>query len=643
MTEKEQDIIQEIKSRFREAHDASDQIFQDALDDLNFIKGDTQWPADLKAQRESDGRPCLVINKIPVFADQVIGDIRQNEPSIKIKPVDSKADPETAQILTGLIRNIEIQNDAEIAYDTAAESAVICGIGAWRLGTEYTDDDQFEQDIIINRIKNPLTIYWDPAAQKWDKSDARFCFVTEKIPKDEFERLYPDASNSPFEGGKDRDYAWGDDKTTRIVEYFVKEPVKKTLYLVQKMTPVGPSEIFVTEMKPDPMKLGPEWRTLKERKVESYKIKWYKASQVEILEGPQDWPGKYIPIVMLYGKELNIENQTSYRGIVRNAKDPQRLYNYSRSTGAEVISLAPKAPYLVTAKMIGNYQTFWDNAHKRSYPYLPYETDPTSPLAKPYREQPISANTGIQQEIMISDQEMHDTTGLQLASLGKKSNEKSGRAILARQREGDVANYAFYDNLARSMRYSGRIIVDLIPKIYDTPRILRILNRDGSDKFVPVNQPIPMQGPNGEAMSKVFDLTVGKYDVVVSIGPSFSTEREEAAENMIAFINAIPAAGPLVADLLAKNMDWPGADEIEKRLKLLLPPQLQTPATGTGGGPPPPPPAPSPDPMAIMAMKKAEAEAQGASLAVEEKFHRLQRLKRGEPTEPSERQLPTEE
>ena len=626
MKKDKDDILKEIKDRFKEAYDATDQFYLDCLDDLRFLNGE-QWPSDLKAERDAEGRPCLVINKLQGFADQIIGDIRQNEPSIKVKPVDSRADPKTAEIFTGLIRNIEMQSDAEVAYDTAAESAVYCGVGAWRIGTDYTDDDVFEQDIIISRIKNPLTICWDPSAQKWDKSDGRYCFITEKIPKDDFQEQYPDASLMPFEGGKDTDIYWGDDKNIRVAEYWKKEPFTKTLYLVQQTDPMTGRGgiIYVTEMEPDPARLGPRWKTLNTRKVESHKIKWWKVSQSEILEGPTDWPGKYIPIVMVYGKELNIEGQTNYRGVIRNAKDPQRLYNYSRSTGAEVTSLAPKSPYLVTAKMIANYQHVWDNAHKRNYPYLAYEIDPANVMASPKRAETIKVNTGIQSEILISDQEMHDTSGLQLAALGKKSNEKSGAAILARQREGDVGSYSFYDNLARAMRYSGRILVDLIPKIYDTPRIIRIVNLDKTSQLVPINQP----DTTGESLQQIFNLAVGKYDVSVSIGPSYQSERDEAATNMLNLIRVIPAAGPLIADLLVKNLDWPGADEIEKRLKLLLPPQLQ----GGNGQPAPPPRA---NPADALALKGQAADVQGKELANEKLFNEMQREKAGITTEGGE-------
>ena len=617
----EQDLLKEIKERFKTASDAVDDDYTEALEDLRFKKGE-QWPPDLQSDRESDGRPCLIINKIPTFCDQVAGDIRQNEPAIKVKPVDSKADPKTAEIFTGLIRNIEVQSDAETAYDTAVESAIDCGFGAWRIGTKYTDDDVFEQDIVIQRIKNPFTVLWAPMSQNFDRSDAQFCFVTEKLSRDEFKRQYPKAGLTSFEGKNDENAYWGDEKNIRIAEYWKKESIKKTIYLVQN----AEGNIYVTEMKPDVEKLAPfGWKVIKDRQVDSFKLMWYKVNSNELLEKEVEWPGKYIPIVMVYGKETTIEGHSYYRGVIRNAKDAQRLYNYSRSSSAEMISLAPKAPYLVSARMIANYQKIWENANKKNYPYLPYEADPSAPSLMPRRAEPISANTGIQAEIMMADQELHDTTGLQLASLGKKSNEQSGRAIVARQREGDVANFAYYDNLARALRYAGRVLVDLIPKIYDTPRIVRILNRDGTDKFVPVNQEFEEQGKQ-----QMFDLTVGKYDVQVSIGPSYTTQREESAANIFEFLKVNPAAAPLISDLLVKNMDWPGADEIEKRLKLLLPPQIQQ----QDNPEEPPPQQPPPPPEQMFASKKLEAEAKQAEIKAEIMFTQLQRLKQGLPMDP---------
>lgn len=583
-------IIEEIVSRFREAQNYWDTEYDDALDDLRFANGD-QWPSALKADRESDGRPCLTINKVAVFGDQVIGDIRQNEPSIKIKPVDSGSDPDVAEILTGLVRNIEVQSNAEIAYDTAAESAVWCGHGAFRIITEYSDDSTFDQDIRIKRIKNPFTVYWDPAAQEWDKSDARFVFITEKIPKEIFTELYPDAAVVDAPGKKDSNVHWNDGKSIRVAEYFKKEAKTSTLYLLQNPET---GEKTTNKEKLD------GWIELNKREITTQNIVHYKTNGREILDGPNDWPGKHFPICGVWGKEINIEGESHYRGIIRHAKDPQRLYNYSRSQGAELTSLAPKVPLLATSKMVGNYLNIWNQAHKKSFPFLPFDVDPQLP-AFPKRADPVAQNTAITQEIMISDQELHDTTGLQQASLGKKSNEQSGRAILARQREGDVANYAYYDNLGRAVSYCGRVLLDLIPKIYDTARIVRILGEDGSERFVPINQPVEVEQPDGSVIERVFDLTTGKYDVVVSIGPSYSTQRDEAAENMIALMNAAPQVAPLIADLFVRNQDWPGAEEISERLKAMLPPQV-------AGGQGQPPPGPPVDPMDQM---KKQAEIEG--------------------------------
>jgi hypothetical protein len=619
----DQDLIKEIKENFQEAHSMVDIDYTEAIEDLNFayIHG-SQWPEQIKKERIRDGRPCFEINKIPYYLDQVIGDIRQNEPSIKVKPVDSFADPKTAEVINGLIKNIESQSEAEIAYDTAAESAVGCGYGAWRINTAYARDDQFEQDIVILRITNPFTIWWGPA-QQWNKEDAPYCFITEKIPKARFQKQWPEASLLPFQSTKDRNILWGDDKNIRVVEYFTRETVKKKLYLMRNAT----GALFTTNMTPDNEKLSAlGWEMVKERDVEAFEVKWCKANQSEILDKQVVWPGKYIPIVMMYGKEVNIEGRTWYRGMVRYGKESQRLYNMSRSTGVELISLAPKSPYLVTMRMISPYQQKWDTAHKKNYPYLPYDADPDNPNGVPQRATPISANTGIQAEIMVADQEMHDTVGLQQASLGQKSNEKSGRAILARQKEGDTAQYPFYDNLGRAIKQTGKIIVDLIPKIYDTARIIRITGEDGKERQVPINQPFKDQGDRGEAIQRIYDLTVGKYDVLISIGPSFETQREEAAQSMLSFIEAVPQAGPLLGDLLAKNLDWPGADEIEKRLKILLPPQLQQ----GEGGPQVTPPTPS---LAdLIEMRGVAANVQGQELENERKFNEM-RAKQMAPTE----------
>jgi hypothetical protein len=326
------------------------------------------------------------------------------------------------------------------------------------------------------------------------------------------------------------------------------------------------------------------------------------------LEGPVQWPGKYIPVIDVTGKELNIEGRTVYRGVVRNAKDSQRLYNYSRSNHAEVTALSPKIPVFVTTKMIGNNMNQWNTMHKKNYPFIVYEPDEKAPQG-PYRPPPAPGNPAAIAEIQIADQELHDTTGLQLASMGKQSNEKSGKAITARKQEGDRGNIEYHNNVGRARRWEGKILVDLIPKIYDTERVVRVLGEDGKDEQVTINGPQideatgqPKIDQKTQQPKPEINLSLGTYDAVVSVGPSYETQREEAADGMIALFGALPPeAQMIIVDLLVNNMDWPGADEIADRLKTLLPPGLADP-----DGPPPPPPPP--DPLQELQVEKLKAD-----------------------------------
>ena len=615
-----EDILNRIKDRFKESSEAFGDNHDKMVDDLLFIEGEgNQWPGDIKKDREADGRPCLEINKIPTFLDQVLGDERQNRPSIKVRPVDDKADVDTAEILTGAIKNIENVSDAQVAYDTAFEAAAGPGKGAFRIVTEYADDDVFEQDIKIERIKNSLTVYPDPNAQKWSYEDGKYMIITELVPRDEFETEYPNADPCNFEGSKDQKDAWIGQKTVRVAEYFEKEEITKKLYLVKM--PDGE-----TDTVDDLETVKGEYEVIKEREVKTQKIIWYKASGKEILEGPTNWAGKYFPIVLVWGKELNIEGRSVYSGMIRRAKDPSRLYNYYRSLGAEIIALAPKAPYLATPAQIQGHESQWNLAHKKNYPYLLYNPDKAAATAFPQRQFPSQAQTGIQQEVIIADQEIHDTTGLQQASLGERSNEKSGKAIQERRQAGDRGQFAYTDNLARALKYAGKVLVDLIPKIWDTERFIRIEPEDGETELVQVNKPFEKDGK-----SHLYDLTIGKYDAVITVGPSYATQRIEAADNMIRFIEAMPNAAPVIGDLIAKNMDWRGADEIAERLKKLLPPGLAKPGEGEGEalppGMPPSPPPPPPDPTMQLKVQQEEAKVEQERLKTVKLREEIEKVK----------------
>lgn len=562
MTDSE--ILKEAQARLKLAADAEAEARAEALDDLRFVSGE-QWPDEIKHQRDTDGRPCLVVNRLPQFVAQVVNDARQNRAAIKVNPVDDKSDPETAELLQGLIRHIETTSNADTAYDQAMESAVIGGFGHWRILTDYADQESFDQEIRIEPIPNPFMVYWDPAAKFVDRSDARFCLIVADMPKSEFEAAYPDSesvSKANMDSIGDKAPGWAAGEMIRVAEYFRVSEEEYTLCLIQ--TDQGARVLPKSEVPAG-------YPVEKTRTARRRKVNWYKVNGLEVLE-KQELPGQWIPVVSVFGQELNIEGKKKLISLVRHAKDPQRMYNYWASAETEAIALAPKSPWIVAEGQLEGYEQQWQASNVRNFTFLTYKprTANGQPLPAPTRNVYEPAIQAISQARMMAADDMKATTGIYDSSLGNRSNETSGKAILARQKEGDIATFHFVDNLARAIRHTGRILIDLIPRIYDTARVVRILGEDGSVDTKPVNTPVVEQG-----IERIYDLTAGKYDVTVSVGPSYSTKRQEAAESMMALTQAYPPLMQVAGDLMVRNMDWPGADDMAERLKKTLPPQLQ--------------------------------------------------------------------
>ncbi len=555
----EDKILEEAKKRFRTAKEAERINIQNAKEDFRFFNGQ-QWPEPLRRDRENEHRPCLVINKLPERIDIVVGAMKQNRPDIKIRPVDSDADPYTAEVFTGLIKNIEDASDAKVAYDNAFEQALIAGWGYWRIVTCYSDDDTFKQDIRIQPIFNPFSVYWDPNCKdQVYKTDAKYVLVTHKLSKDVFKRRYPKVEISDFDLDND-DVGWIDKDNIVVVEYFKKEPIVKRLFLM----PDGSVVDKIIPGYPEP---------IRERIVKSYKIVRYLLTGTHVIEGPSEWPSKYFPIIPCWGKETIVDGRRVLRGMVRFAKDAQRMYNYWRSMATEVVALAPKMPWVGTAKQFEGYESIWDSAHLRSLTRLMYNPDPKAP-GPPQRVQPPTIPTGLANEAAMTSDEIKSTTGIYDASLGARSNETSGTAILARQKQGDLNTFSFVDNLARALRLTGKVLVDLIPKIYSDAKVVRILGPDNSQKFVKLNTPYVDKNENGNPVLKFHDLTVGKYDVVVDTGPSYMTMRQEAANTMLEVLRYAPQLSSVLIDLIAESLDWPNKDAFIARMRKILPPGL---------------------------------------------------------------------
>ena len=585
-----EEILTVARSRLNTAMTAFSETREDELDDLRFYAGSPdnqwQWPADVLQTRGSlqgqtiNARPCLTINKLPQHVHQVTNEQRMNRPGIKVIPADDKADVDMADVFNGVIRHIEYISDADVAYDTACENQVSYGEGYIRVLTEYCDDKSFDQDIKIGRIRNSFSVYMDPLIQDPAGADARWCFITEDIPKTEYERLYPDAapiSTLMSLGVGDQSIAqWIGENTIRIAEYFYIEYEKHTLNLYpgnQTAFSGTPEDKMLREM------FGKPIRT---READRKKVKWCKINGYDILE-ERDWAGSYIPVVRVVGNEFEVDGQMYVSGLVRNAKDAQRMYNYWVSQEAEMLALAPKAPFIGYGGQFEGYEQQWKTANTNNWPYLEVNPDVTdgqgAVLPLPQRAQPPMASSGLLQAKAGAAEDIKSATGQYNASLGMTSNERSGKAILARQREGDIGTYHYVDNLARAIRHIGRQLVDLIPKIYDTERIARIIGEDGEPDTVKMN---PMQeepvkrivDQEGVLIEKIYNPGVGKYDVRVITGPGYATKRQEALESMAQLLQGNPQLWQVAGDLFVKNMDWPGAQDLAKRFKKTIDPKV---------------------------------------------------------------------
>jgi hypothetical protein len=584
------DILTTARSRLDMAMSALSESREDENDDLKFYAGSPdnhwQWPADVLATRGAvqgqtiNARPTLTINKLPQHVRQVTNDQRQNRPGAKVIPVDDNADLEVADIFNGMIRHIEYISDADVAYDTACENQVSYGEGYIRLLTEYCEDSTFDQDIKIGRIRNSFSVYMDPTIQDPTGADAKWCFVTQDLQKEEFERMYPDAApitTLQSLGVGDQSISnWLNEDTIRIADYYYIDYDRTTLNLYP-----GNATAFVGTPE-DKMLKAHFGKPLKSRESDRPKVRYCKINGYEILE-QREWAGRWIPVIRIVGNEFEVDGRLYVSGLVRNAKDAQRMYNYWVSQEAEMLALAPKAPFIGYGGQFEGYEDKWKTANTNNWPYLEVNPDVTdgqgSVLPLPQRAQPPMASSGLLQAKSGAAEDIKSTTGQYNASLGMGSNERSGKAILARQREGDVGTYHYGDNLARGVRHVARQLVDLIPKIYDTQRIARIIGEDGDTKMVKINPDQPeavnkIVDQQGIVIEKVYNPSVGKYDVVATTGPGYATKRQEALEAMAQLLQGNPQLWAVAGDLFVKNMDWPGAQEMAKRFQKTIDPKL---------------------------------------------------------------------
>jgi hypothetical protein len=537
----DQKILAEAKKRFELCQEAERELRGIMLDDLKFRAGE-QWDEDIKNRRKAQRKPCLTINVLPASEKQILNDLRQNRPAIKVSPVDDKADPETAEVLQGIIRHIEYDSSADAAYDTAAASAVRTGRGWLRVITEYEEAGSERQVIKIKRILNPFQVYIDPTCQEADYSDARYGFLFEWLTKEEFEREYPDSKLvddglAEWKTIGDSEAPWMTNEGIRICEYFY----------------------FDYE---DKKKRGKSYR--------QPVIKWCKFTCEEILE-KTTWPGKWIPLVPVLGDELDVDGKRILEGMVRHTKDPIRMQNVMASEEIRLSRWHLKRRLSPQPAKLSNSR----NGRPRIPRIMRYcaTTRPNisgTLLPPPARNVAEPAIQAITEARMHFVDDLKAVTGIYDAQLGARSNEQSGKAIGARKQQGEISNFHFADNVTRALKFLGLQLIDLIQKVMTGPQVARIIGEDDTQKIVHVNQ----QPPQGGKQQRAFQLGVGRYDVTVSSGPSYQTKRQEAVESIIELTRAYPQMAQVAGDLLVGMMDWPNHEKVAERLRKLLPPQV---------------------------------------------------------------------
>jgi hypothetical protein len=557
--------IGEAKDFLRLCNDSDSNNRAEALDDVRFAAGD-QWPVDVQNSRVLEARPCLTINKVDAYIRQICNQQRQQRPRIKVHGMNNESDAKVAQILTGICRHIENQSDADDAYDHAFEYAVKMGWGYWRITTDYVREDSFDQEIYIKPVENPFTVYFDPNSVLPDGSDAERVLITTVISKNVFKTMYPDAEvdqGFSSRGTGDTESEWVTKEDIRIAEYFYTERTKEMLLMLSDGTTGYSDELPSKEVLE-----AAGITVVDKRETWRKKIKWCKLTAMQVLE-EGEWAGKYIPIVPTYGQEVRVDDKHKKFGLVRMAKDPQRMYNYWSTALTETVALAPKAKWLLAEGQDEGHENEWAMANIKAMPVLRYkQTDIEGrPAPAPTRLQPEPPPAGVMSALQGMNQDLMAVVGI-FDPAQLPQGMQSGKAIQGQQSQVDMTNFHYYDNLTRSIRHTGRIILDLIPKIYDRERVMRIIGDDGKPEIVTLNQP----GTDENGVAKVLnDVTVGEYDVVMDTGPGYNSKRAEAVDSMMSLLGADPNLMQQAGDLIFRNMDFPGADIIADRLAAVNP------------------------------------------------------------------------
>lgn len=571
-------IVETARARFERAKQFYDNPRILAIEDTRFVMGDSdngwQWPAEIYRDRANvNKKPCLTVNVTAQHCNQIINNIRQNRPSAKVLPVDDHADIETAKILGGMLRAIQSESSADTAHDTAAEHAIYGGEGYWRVVTEYEDYNSFNQVIRIRPIMNPFLVYIDPAAKEPDRSDARWGFVFEDISKDQSREEHPNIDPASW---VDDPKGWVREDLIRRAEYFWCEYVDDVLYLLEDSTTVLKSELpegFDVKdgfIRQDGV---PTVGVVYERPTKRKQWKWAKllGGETEPVD-ERDWPGQYMPIITVVGKEVNVNGDIVRKGVVRDLKDPARMLNYSYSAAVETLALQNKVPYLASTEAVEGFEDIWGAANLENRAYLPWNAydEEGRQLPKPERQSPAQMATAQVQMLQLSTEQMRAASGQQNANFGIRSEAASGVGIQRLKAQGEIATFHFPDNLARALKYEAKVVLDLIPKVMEQKQVVRLLGLDGKQETALMDPSMESAfAETNASIEKIFNPGVGRYDVTIDTGPSYQTQRQESADFIANAVQRDNSIMQVAGDLVWKSQDFPLAEEFSERYKKL--------------------------------------------------------------------------
>jgi hypothetical protein len=572
---KPDEFLKEMKENDREFEDAMSESDAKGIDDLKMLLGEDQWAEDIKTIRTQLKRPMLTQNLLPQFNKQVKNDQRKSRPMIKGIPVDDKSDPKTANVIAGLVRNIWYQSQADAVHDGAFDSVVDCGRAAWRIETQYTDSMSFDQELRVKQIANPFSVRWDLGCKLFDTADKRWCHIEDMISKKEFKRRYPDAEHPNGSGDASSqgtaDAGWFTTDGVRIIERWYTENDEFDIVLLSNGQVIKKDENRIRKL----MRLVQGLRVVDERRTSVPKIRSCICSGVEILKGPFEFPGEYIPVMIAFGEILNIQGKRHLKSLHRDAKESQQIHNYLITGLVEASALQPNVPFIGTHKMFEKNAEEWKQANLGGKAYLAYEPDPNAPGDKPERQLPAQIPVGLLQMIESNQRNIRAIFGMYESDLGMRSNEKSGKAILAKQEQGDTGTLVFMSNYLYALQFEGRVLVNLIPHYYDAPRSAMITGLEGEHSRVMLNQ--ATQGKDGKPI--MYNLKTGKYDVIITTGAGFATQRQETMQAMIDLMQPTmqtnPAAGSVLLMETVKLLDTPNAERLQKAVKATLDPRIQ--------------------------------------------------------------------